>query len=139
MNSSLTSSLSEFSKGRLATEPSNKPPRHRTVRNLITAARLWLGKLVSFAAARVLMIFFVGFVAGIAWQSYGGTVRKAIAGWSPHLAWLAPAGAPGGTSPDRFKAMSLALATARQSLDKLGTEISKAQVQDGDAPPRRRR
>ncbi len=78
MNASLTSSLSESSKGRLATEPSNKPPR-------LTAVRLWLGELVSSAAARVLMIFFVGFVAGIAWQSYGGAVRQAIAGWSPHL------------------------------------------------------
>jgi hypothetical protein len=130
MNASLTSSLSESAKGRLATEPSNKPPR-------LTAVWLWLGELVSSAAARVLMIFFVGFVAGIAWQSYGGTARQAIAGWSPHLAWLAPAGAPGGMSADRFKAMSLALATARQSLDKLGTEMSKAQ--DGDGPPRRKR
>jgi hypothetical protein len=130
MNASLTSSLSESSKGRLATEPSNKASR-------LTAVRLWLGELVSSAAARVLMIFFVGFAAGIAWQSYGGAARQAIAGWSPHLAWLAPAGAPGGTSADRFKAMSLALATARQNLDKLGTEISKAQ--DGDGPPRRKR
>jgi hypothetical protein len=136
MNSSLTSSLSEFSKGRQATEPSTKSPSHRTARNLITTARLWLGKLVSFVAARVLVIFFVGFAAGIAWQSYGGAGREAIAGWSPRLAWLAPAGAPGGTSPDRYKAMSLALATARQSLDKLGTEIGKVQAQDG--VPRRR-
>ena len=132
MSSSLTSSLSESAKGRLAIEPSNKPPR-------LTAVRLWLGRLVSSAGARVLVIFFVGFVAGIAWQSYGGAARQAIAGWSPHLAWLAPAGAPGGTSADRFKAMSLALATARQNLDKLGTEISKAQAQDGDGPPRRKR
>jgi hypothetical protein len=139
MNSSLTSSLSELSKGRLATEPSNKPPRHRAMRNLIAKGRAGLGKLVSFAVARILMIFFVGFAAGIAWQSDGGAVRKAIAGWSPHLAWVAPAGALSGTSPDRFKAMSLALATARQSLDKLGTEISKVQAQDGDALPRRKR
>jgi hypothetical protein len=73
----------------------------------------------------------------MAWQSYGGAARQAIAGWSPRLAWLAPAAAPAGISPDRLKAMSLALAGARQSLDKLGTEISKAQ--DGEAPPRRRR
>jgi hypothetical protein len=129
MNSSLTSSLSEFSKGR-----PDKPLRGSTVRNLITAARLWLGKLVSFAVVRVLLIFFVGFAAGIAWQSYGGAGRKAIAAWSPHLAWLAPAADD--TSADRFKAMSLALATARQSLDKLATEIGKVQAQDG--VPRRR-
>jgi hypothetical protein len=136
MNSSLTSSLSDFSKGRLAVDPSDKPPRHLTVRNLVTTARLCLGKLVSFAAVRALVIFFVGFATGIAWQSHGDAARKAIAGWSPHLAWLAPAAAPGGTSPDRFKAMSVALATARQSLDKLATEIGKVQAQDG--VPRRR-
>ena len=140
MNSSLTSTLSEFSKNSdfskspLAAEPSNKPPLHATGLNLIRRVRLWLGKLVSFAFARVLMIFLVGFAAGLAWQSYGDAARKAIAGWSPRLGWLAPATAPGGTSP---KAMSLALATARQSLDKLGTEMSKAQ--DGDGPPRRKR
>lgn len=140
MNSTQTSSLSEFSKGRQATEPSTKPPRHRTARNLVTTARRWLGKLVSFAAARALVIFFVGFAAGMAWQSYGGAERAAIAGWSPHLAWLAPAGAPAGASSDRYKAMSLALATARQSLDKLGTEMSKAQAQaQGSDAPRRKR
>ncbi len=138
MNSSQTSSLSEFSKSRPATEPSTEPPRRRTARNPITTSRLWLGKLVSFVTARALVIFFVGFAAGMAWQSYGGPQRVAIAGWSPHLAWLAPAGAPDGTSSDRYKAMSLALATARQSLDKLGTEIGKAQAQGGD-PPRRKR
>jgi hypothetical protein len=34
--------------------------------------------------------------------------------------------------------MSLAHTTARQSLDRLGTEISKAQAQDGTAPRRKR-
>jgi len=75
--------------------------------------------------------------AGIAWQSYGGGVRKAIAGWSPHLAWLAPAPAPSGGSAERFKAVSLALASARQSLDKLSTEINRLEVQGGEAPRRR--
>lgn len=138
MNSSMTSSLSEFSKGRQAAEPSTKPPRHRDVRNLITTARLRLGKLFSSPPARVLVIFSLGLAAGIAWQSYGGVARRAIAGWSLHLARLAPPSAPSSTSPDRFKAVSLALATARQSLDKLGTEISKAQAQGGDAPRRKR-
>jgi hypothetical protein len=137
MNSSLTSSLSEFSKGRQATEPSNTPPRRTTARNLITRARLGLGKLISSAVARVLMIFFVGFAAGMAWQSYGGAARTAIAGWSPHLSWLAPAAAPGSTSPERLKAMSLALASARQSLDRLATEMNKLPAQDGSAPRRR--
>jgi hypothetical protein len=136
MNPNLTSTLSEFSKGRPATERSNDPPLHRTAWNLITRVRLWLGKLVSFAFVRVLVIFFVGFAAGFACQSYGGDVRKAIASWSPRLGWLAPS-APPGTSSDRLRATTLALAAARQSLDKLATEISKLQAQDAD-PPRRR-
>jgi len=49
------------------------------------------------------MIFIVA-AAGIAWQSYGGAARKAIASWSPHLGWLAPAAVSGGTSPERLKA-----------------------------------
>jgi len=95
MNSSLASA--DFSKGRPAAERSNKI----------------LGKLFSLAFARVLLIFLLGFAAGIAWQSYGGGVRKAIAGWSPRLAWLAPAPAPSGGSAERFKAVSLAIASAR--------------------------
>src|SRR5215471_6580444 len=143
MNSSLTSALSEFtkksdfSKSPLATAPSSEPPRHPAVRNLLTRARLWLGKLVSFAFARVLMIFVVGFAAGLAWQSYGAAARKAIAGWSPRLSWLAPAAAPGGVSRERIKAMSLAVGTARQSLDKPSTEIGKLEARDGNAPRRR--
>ena len=137
MNPNLTSTLSEFSKGRPATERSSDPPLRRTARNLITGVWLWLGKLVSFRFARVLVIFVVGFAAGFAWQSYGGGARKAIAGWSPRLERLAPA-VPAGTSSERLKATTVALATARQSLDKLATEISKLQAQDVVEPPRRR-
>ena len=123
MNPNLTSAVSEIPKGR--TERSNK------------RVQLWLGKLVSFAFARVLMILIVGFAAGVAWQSYGGAARKAIASWSPHLGWLAPAAVPGGTSPERLKATTLALAAARQSIDKLANEISKLEAQGGDVPRRR--
>jgi hypothetical protein len=134
MNSSLASA--DFSKGRPAAERSNKLRLPAAMRNLITRIRLWFGKLFSLAFARVLLIFLLGFAAGIAWQSYGG-FRKAIAGWSPRLAWLAPAPAPSGGSAERFKAASLALASARQSLDKLSTEINRLEVQGGDAPRRR--
>jgi len=137
MSSGQASSISEFSKGRAATEPSTRPARDSTVRNLIMTARSWLGRLVSFPAARVLMIFLIGFAAGIAWQSYSNAARQAIAGWSPHLAWLAPASEPAGVSPERFKAMSHALATTRQGLDKLSAEIGKVQAQDAEAPRRR--
>src|SRR5713101_10006159 len=129
--------ISELTRTRPVAESSNKPRLRATIRNLIARVRLGLGKLVSFAFARVLMIFFIGFAAGIAWQSYGGAARKTIASWSPHLGWLAPAAAPGGTSPERLKATTLALAAARQSLDKLANEISKLEAQGGDVPRRR--
>jgi len=138
MNPNLTSAVSEFSKGR--TERSNKPSLRTLVQNLIARIRLWLGKLVSFAFARVLMIFVVGFAAGVAWQSYGGEARKTIARLvpTPCLAGTAPASA--GTSAERLKATSLALAEARQSFDKLTTAISKLQAQDiRDARPASRR
>jgi hypothetical protein len=136
MTSSLTSSLSELSRSRLAGESAGAPSRRATLRNLITKIWSWPSRLFSWALVRVLVIFLIGFAVGVAWSD-GGAARKAIAGWSPYLAWMAPAPAPGSTSADRFKAMSVALATARQSLDKLSTEMSKVQAQDTDAPRRR--
>jgi hypothetical protein len=130
--------ISELSRSRPAAESSSKPRLRATIRNLITRVRLWLSKLVSSAFTRVLMIFLVGFAAGIAWQSYGGGVRKVIAGWSPHLAWVAPAPASSSGSAERLKATSLALASVRQSVDKLASEIGKLQPEDS-APQRRRR
>jgi len=85
----------------------------------------------SLAFARVLTFFSPWFAAGIAWQSYGGGVRKAIAGWSPRLAWLAPHPCPLAVLPSGSKQVSLALASARQSLDKLSTEINRLEVQGG--------
>jgi hypothetical protein len=123
--------VSEFSRSRPAAESSNGS-------RLLAGVRAELGKLVSFAFARVLLIFVVGFAAGIAWQSYGSGIRKTIAGWSPHLAWVAPAAAPASASADRVKAASLALAAVRQSVDKLSAEINKLQPEDG-TPQRRRR
>jgi hypothetical protein len=108
------------------------------MRNAIVRASSWLGKLVSLAFARVLLIFVVGFAAGMAWQSSGVAARKAAASWSPRLAWVAPAPAPGSTSAGRLKATSLALTAVRQSVDKLSTEIGKLQPEDG-VPQRRRR
>jgi hypothetical protein len=93
MNSSLAST--DFSRARRTTEPSNEPLLQPAARNLITRARLRLGKLVSFAFARHLMMFFIGVAATLAWQSYSGAARKAIASWSPHLAWVAPTAARG--------------------------------------------
>jgi hypothetical protein len=128
----------DFPSIRVLQKPSNKPRLRTTMRKAVVSAGSWLGKLVSLAFARVLLIFVVGFAAGMAWQSYGSAARKAVAGWSPRLAWVAPAAAPASSSTDRLKATSVALTAVRQSVDKLSAEISKLQPEDG-APPRRRR
>src|SRR5258706_1943753 len=96
MNPNLTSAVSEFSKGR--TERSNKPSLRTLVQNLIARIRLWLGKLFSFSFARLLMIFFVGFSARVAWASHGGAARKAIPSWAPQPGLVAPAARPRRTS-----------------------------------------
>ncbi len=130
MQPNLTSSASASSKGRA--ERSNKPSLRSLVQNLIGRVRLWLDKLLSFPYARVVMIFVVGFAAGVVWQSYGGAVRTTIASWSPYLGWLAPPAAS--ASYDRIRAD---LVATRQSLDKLGNDISRLEAQGADVPRRR--
>src|SRR5712675_1600742 len=142
MNPSLTSALSdftkksEFSKSGLAADLSNEPPLHPSELNLITRARLWLGKLVPFAFARFLMIFFTGVAATLSWQAYGSAARETIASWSPHLSWLAPPAAPAGASPDQLVAISRGLAVVRQSVDKLAADITKLQAAAQGTPDR---
>jgi len=132
---------SEFSKSPLGTGASNEPPLRTNERNLIKGVRRSLGKLgkaIPLAFARYLIVFFFGAAAIVAWQSYGGAAREAIARWSPQLGWLAPPATPiaqtvhassAGASPDQLKATSLALAAVRQSVDKLAAEVGKLQVQ----------
>jgi hypothetical protein len=121
--------VSDFARTRPATDPSNKRHPLAAARSLIKRTALLPVKLVSSAFARVLMIFVVGFAAGIGWQSHGDGIRKTVAGWSPRLAWIAPAPASAAASAERLKATSLALAGMRQSLDKLATEFDKLQAQ----------
>ena len=134
MNSGLTSALSEFSKrsefskSPFATEPSNEPPLHPSELNLIMRAQLGLGKVVPFAFARFLMIFFIGVAATLAWQSYGGAAREMIASWSPRLGWLAPPAALADASPDQLASISRGLAVVRQSVDKLAADVTKLQA-----------
>jgi len=147
MGSGLTSTLAEFTKrsdfakNPLATQSVDEPALRSTKPSLITWA--WHGKLLSFAFARYLLAFFVGIATTLGWQWYGDTARKTVAGWSPRLAWLAPAAAPNGISPDRIKATSLALAAVHQSVDKLATEVIKLETEGGSdrtpasAPSRR--
>src|SRR5258706_3701289 len=76
MNSKLSLALSEFSKGRWATEPSDEPPLHPNELNLVMRLRVWLDKLAPLAFARDLITFFVGVAATLAWQSYPDAPRE---------------------------------------------------------------
>src|SRR5713101_6747710 len=76
MNSKLSLAQSEFSKGRLATEPSDEPPLHPTELNLVMRVRVWLDKLAPLAFARFLITFFIGVAATLAWQSYRNATRE---------------------------------------------------------------
>jgi hypothetical protein len=109
MNSSLTSALSEFSKGRWASEPSGEPPLHPTELNLVTRARLWLDNLAPITFARYLIAFFIGVIATLAWQSYRDGARE-------ETIWAAPAG----------------LESVRQSVDRLAVEMTKLQAAEQD-------
>jgi hypothetical protein len=140
MNSGLTSSSSEFtkrsefSKSPLRGESSSERGLYSSVRNMITGGRLSLAKVGSLVFVRSLIMLLFGVAATLAWQSYGDASRKTIAGWSSHLAWLAPATAPTGTSAEQSTA--LALAAVKQSVDKLTAEINKLQTQGADRASR---
>jgi hypothetical protein len=125
-----TSSASEFSRGRA--ERSDKPSLRSRVQNMIRRVRLWLDKLLSLPYARVVMICVVSFAAGVVWQSYSAAVRTTMANWSPYLGWLAPPAAS--ASYDRVRAD---LVAARQSLEKLGNDISRLEVQGANVSRRR--
>jgi hypothetical protein len=126
MKSNPTSSASDRA------ERSNKPSLRSLVLNVISRVLLWFDKLLSFSYARVVMICVVSFVAGVVWQSYSGAVRTTIASWSPYLGWLAPPAAT--ASYDRIRAD---LVAARQSLEKLGNDISRLEAQGANVPRRR--
>jgi hypothetical protein len=85
--------------------------------------RVPVGKRVSRAVARFLIIFCIGVVATLAWQSYGDAAREMIASSSPRLSWLAPPAAPAMQAvtlpPDQedLKAISFGLAEVRQRVD----------------------
>jgi len=130
MNPNPGSSISESAKGRTA--QTKKSSLRTLAQNLIVRARLWLDKLLSFPYARVAMIFVVGFAAGAVWQSYGSAARTTIAGWSSYLGWLAPPAASAS-----YQRMRADLVAARQSLDKLGNDISRLEAQGGNVPRRR--
>ena len=123
MSSRLSHALSEFSKGRWVTEPSDDPPLHPTELALVPSMRSSPRKR-ALALARFLITFCIGVAATLAWQSYGDAARSRIASSSPQLSWLAPQAASvvqtvpaasAGPSPDlnQLKAISRDLAVVR--------------------------
>ena len=80
---------------------------------------------------RLLIAFFIGVAASLAWQSYGNTAREMIANSSSQLSWLAPQDAVAQTTSaptapttssldsEELKAMSAALAAMGQKVDLL--------------------
>jgi hypothetical protein len=83
------------------------------------------------------MIFFIGVVGTLAWQSYGRGAREVIARWlAPRpVAQAAPAPFAGASSDDLL-AMSRSLAALRDGVDKLAADITKLQATKQDTPDR---
>ena len=102
------------------------------VKRLLTP-RVPLGKRVSRAVARFLMIFCIGVVATLAWQSYGDAAREMIASSSPQgLGWLAPSAAPAmqavALPPDQ-EDLKASLAGMRQRVDQIAAQFVAGQEQ----------
>ena len=62
-------------------DPLHEPPARDRPAKPVTRVRSSLHRLVPFAFVRFLMIFFIGVVATLAWQSYGRAAREVIASW----------------------------------------------------------
>jgi hypothetical protein len=79
----------------------------------------------------LLITFFIGIAVTVAWYSFGGPVREAIAGMSPQLAWVAPQPAPAAAvTPDpsapaapsldqQISAASQGIDAVRQNVDRI--------------------
>lgn len=92
------------------------------------------GEIPLLVVVRLLIFVFVGVIATLAWQSYGGPAREALASLSPRLAWLAPPAEPAGAFSDHIAAISRDLAAARQSVDKVAAALSKLETLRKGAP-----
>jgi len=110
--------------------PARDPPVKPVIR-----ARSWLNTLVPLAFVRFLVIFLIGVVATLAWQSYGRAAREAAA------KWLAP-GAVAPAAPTQFAeassddllALSRSLAALRDGVDKLASAMTKLRAAKQGTP-----
>jgi hypothetical protein len=75
-----------------------------------------------FLVTQFLIVFFVGAVATLAWQSYGRAAREIVAGSFPQLRWLAPQTAVAETAPDRLDQIT-------RSIDRIAGDIATTQEQ----------
>jgi len=110
--------------------PARDPPVKPVIR-----ARSWLNTLVPLAFVRLLVIFLIGVVATLAWQSYGRAAREAAAKWLAPGA-VAPA-APtqfADASSDDLLAMSRSLAALRDGVDKLASAMTKLRAAKQGTP-----
>jgi hypothetical protein len=116
-------------------DPLHEPPARDPPAKPVTRVRPSLHRLVPFAFVRFLMIFFIGVVATLAWQSYGRAAREVIARWlTPRpVAQAAPAPFAGASSDDLL-AMSRSLAALRDGVDKLAADITKLQATKQGTP-----
>jgi hypothetical protein len=111
------------------------PPGRDPPAKPVTRVRSSLRGLVPLAFVRFLMIFFIGVVATLAWQSYGRAAREVIARWlAPRpVAQAAPASFADASSDDLL-AMSRSLAALRDGVDKLAADITKLQATKPGSP-----
>jgi hypothetical protein len=83
-----------------------------------------------------LLMFCIGVAVTVAWYSFGGPVREAIAGVSPQLAWMAPQAATAAPPPADAAAAPAApvvdvsaalpdLDAVRQNVDRIATAQDK--------------
>jgi hypothetical protein len=107
----------------------HEPPARDPSAKPVTRVRSWLHRLVPFAFLRFLMIFFIGVVATLAWQSHGRAAREVIASWlAPGPAGQAAPIPFADASSDDLLAMSRSLAALRDGVDKLAADITKLQA-----------
>ena len=127
MSYTLTLERSEFSVTWLPPKPPVSANFEADLKNNRSRGKRGLRSL-----ARFLIALWVGIAAILAWQPDSDAAREMIAGSSPQLAWVAPPATPLAETADdgsasgaipsddqRLRAMSLDLASMRQSIDEL--------------------
>src|SRR5262249_11236413 len=101
-----------------------------------------LRKRAARGLARVLVIFSMGVVSTLAWQSYGDALRATITRSYPQLAWLAPQTAAhveahpdivvtstvgAAPSPDYSEQLKTGLAAVRENMNQLAAQLVATQ------------